>query len=158
MVLNIPAIIIFPTRFCSYGNCPIPIINMLDLTQCQYSTAVYRKKDFHSLKSLCRQTQEEEDERKSFTCDWSLPRCRTAQSKADQQWCCGHNRWGSPRCRLHYIWKEKEAKHEKSKWRHSCLKTNRTYKVSLCTHFGSSSVMIPLGSASMLFPQNLSLG
>lgn len=34
----------------------------------------------------------------------------------------------------------------------------RRLKESKCTHLGSSSVMSPLGSASMLFPQNLSLG
>lgn len=36
--------------------------------------------------------------------------------------------------------------------------SNQTLSESVLTYFGSSSVMIPLGSASILFPQNLSLG
>lgn len=43
----------------------------------------------------------------SFTYGWWLPRCHTAQSKADRRWYCAHNMWGLSMCRPHCIYGEK---------------------------------------------------
>lgn len=157
--------------FCSNGKCPssAPLINKLNLKVAQHSTAERRNKDIHAPPScasertrrcICRHTKRRgflllviehfhtavllnpklTDDDVVHTTGGVCPGVGliiSASTKMQQGLAISTLRWCTP-------WKE----------------SNQTCSAASgpITYLGSSSVMSPLGSASMLFPQNLSLG
>lgn len=158
--------------FYSNCNCPTsaPMINKLHLKVDQDSTAQHRKKDIDAPKSLCTWMHQGEHAFADKQDSWLLvidnfhaavllnPKL-TNNDVVDTtgRICPGVG---------FIISAEKKKKKQRVKtwnnmrWHKAQRESNQTYKavLRLCTHLGSSSVMSPLGSASMLFPQNLSLG
>lgn len=117
--------------FYSNSNCPssAPLINTLNGKVAQHTFCGAQKQRYScvwvqlvsSTRKACisRQIRRYKEKGFSFTCDWSLPHCRTAQSKADQRWYCGHSMWGLSRCTPHYICRDKEANRS---WQHKGIR------------------------------------
>lgn len=122
------------------------------------------------------------------TCGWLFPLCHTVLSTVCPEWYCVRSSKGYSMCMPRCAWRrgrhsrrrkqegwrtgkkmEQKVREERRKEQKKEEETMRSWswiteqwqerhQPSCQTHFSNSSVMVPLGSASTLLPQNLSLG
>lgn len=104
-----------------------------------------------------------------FTCGWLSLRFHIVRSRVSPRWYCAHNTLGLSTCMFLYVcksfteysgglvWRKKNENTTNAREAPQ-VKRSECADVDSLTHFSSSSVIVPLGSASTLLPQNLSFG